>query len=284
MKKAKNPTVSAVIPVYNTGRSAKALVENILQSEYAPDDIILVDDGSTDKSLKLLKSIKNKRVHVYHQKNLGASAARNKGLSHVKTDYVIFLDSDDKLKPEFLPSLIESVRDNPGILPVTGMYRHTNKSRKMVNLYPKKLRSRAKDESLRDYVLWLLIQDGRMYPVVNKIFRMDIIRKNNLKFDEKFTFAEDLKFVLDYLKYSSSDIKFIQEPLYIYDFNNETSLTNTTALHWANWQRSFDHLVAWCGKLSPRTMMHLSLVYSRWRVSHMKAQRRDREARKNHKK
>ena len=274
------PLISIVIPVYNTGKSAAQLVQGILKDKYSSYDIILIDDGSTDNSLKDLKKLSDERVRVFHQKNSGASAARNLGLKKVKGDYVIFLDSDDEIKPEFLPRLINSIREKPDNFPVTGMYRRKKGTKRAENLYPKKLRSRAQNESLRDYILWLLIQDGRMYPVVNKIFRTNIIKKNHLQFDPNFTFAEDLKFVLDYLKYASGDIKFVQEPLYIYNFDNDTSLTNTVALRWQNWQKSFKHLTKWCGKISPTAAMYLSLIYARWRVSHIKAQQRERAKRK----
>lgn len=277
------PLVSVVIPIYNTGRAAVRLVNTILKDKYSSYDIILVDDGSTDDSLKTLKKITDSRVRVFHQKNSGASAARNLGLKKVKGEYVIFLDSDDEIKPDFLPQVINAVLENPNNFPVTGMYRRQKGSHHQENLYPKKLRTRGNNESIRDYVLWLLIQDGRMYPVVNKIFQTDIIKKNHLQFDPNFTFAEDLKFVLDYLKYAPGDIKFIQTPLYIYNFNNSTSLTNTSALRWRNWQKSFDHLVKWCGKLSPTAITYLSLIYARWRVSHTKAGQRDRAKRKANK-
>lgn len=275
------PLISIVIPVYNTGKSATRLVKSILEDEYSYYDIILVDDGSTDDSLKQLKKIDDKRVRVFHQANSGASAARNFGLSKVQGKYIIFLDSDDEIKPEFLPSLIGAVQKDPNSFPVTGMYRQAKGSKKAIDLYARKLRKQGTNESLRDYVLWLLIQDGRMYPIVNKIFRADVIQKNGLKFDPHFVLAEDLKFVLDYLKYAPGDIKFIQEPLYIYHFNNDTSLTNVAALRWSNWQKSFQHLTKWCGKISPRAAMYLSLIYARWRVSHTKAQQRERAERKN---
>lgn len=276
----KKPLVSVIIPVYNTGKSAVKLVRFLLKDQYAPDEIIVVDDGSTDDSLRQLKTIKNSTVQIYHQDNAGASAARNLGIQNAKGKYIVFLDSDDEIKPAFMQTLVEAIQKHPHTLPVTGMYRRPHDSRKLTDIYAKKLRARAADESSRDYILWLLVQDGRLYPVVNKIFKADVIRKNNLQFDPKFPLAEDLKFVLDYLKYSSDDILIIQEPLYIYNFNTDTSITNQAASYWTNWQRSFNHLVAWCGKLSPRSMMLLSLIYARWRVSWSKAQKRERAERK----
>ena len=277
------PLVSIIVPVYNTGRATKRLIDTVLKDKYSSYDIILVDDGSTDNSLEILQSIKDKRVRVLHQKNSGASAARNLGLKKIKGDYIIFLDSDDEIKPKFLAQLTGSILENPKNFPVTGMYRHRKGIKEYENLYPKKLRPRDPGEPKKEYILWLLIQDGRMYPVVNKIFDAKIIKQNHLQFDPNFTFAEDLKFVLDYLEYASSDIKFIQEPLYIYHFDNDTSLTNSAALHWSNWQKSLNHLKKWAGKLSPKATIYLALIYARWRVSYTKAGRRDRAKRKANK-
>ena len=90
----KLPLVSVIVPVYNTGKLAKKLTENILRDKYENVEIILVDDGSTDDSLSILKSIKNSKVKVYNKKNGGPSAGRNFGIEKAKGEYLLFIDSN----------------------------------------------------------------------------------------------------------------------------------------------------------------------------------------------
>lgn len=91
------PAVSVVMPVYNAQKYLHQALDSLLNQSASNIEIIAVDDGSTDKSLEILKQYekKSQRIHVYTQKNQYAGVARNQGLSHAKGEYVIFLDADD---------------------------------------------------------------------------------------------------------------------------------------------------------------------------------------------
>jgi hypothetical protein len=137
------------------------------------------------------------------------------------------------------------------------------------------MRAHKKNESIKDYVLYLLRYDGRLYGVINKLFRLDIIRDNNLEFDTSIRFAEDTNFVLDYIdaatKYynKSYNIGFIYKPLYIYNYGTETSTVAKSSLSWDGWQKSFEKLRDWASSennLTART--RLFLVWLRWKISH----------------
>ena len=144
----------------------------------------------------------------FSKKNGGVSSARNLGIKKSKGDFLLFVDSDDEVSPEFISSLVMTMK-NPAIsLAVTGVrYKKLGKGTDenvYLDAFPEK-----SGESLEAFVLRSLLHDGRMYPVFNKIFRAEIVRKNRLTFDETLKFAEDTKFVLDYLKLSSGKIEFI---------------------------------------------------------------------------
>ena len=91
------PKVSIIIPVYNREKCILACVESILKSEYPLWEIIIIDDGSTDSSLSIIRNISanDSRIKYYHQENSGVSAARNYGLSVCSGEWVTFVDSDD---------------------------------------------------------------------------------------------------------------------------------------------------------------------------------------------
>lgn len=94
------PTISIVIPCYNGAQFLSNSIESALQQTYQPAEIIVVDDGSTDRTCEIAKSYP--RVKTLSQLHQGLSAARNTGLLAARGDYLVFLDSDDILLPEAL--------------------------------------------------------------------------------------------------------------------------------------------------------------------------------------
>ena len=93
---------SVIIPLYNKQDYITRTINSVLNQTYQNFEIIVVDDGSTDKSLSVVKTIKDKRIKVFSQKNLGVSNARNKGIKQSKGNYIAFLDADDEFLPRYL--------------------------------------------------------------------------------------------------------------------------------------------------------------------------------------
>ena len=91
------PLLSIIVPIYNVEQYVDKCIQSILNQTYQNLEIILVDDGATDRSGSIADSYaaKDKRVKVFHKENGGLSDARNYGLDHVTGDYILFVDSDD---------------------------------------------------------------------------------------------------------------------------------------------------------------------------------------------
>lgn len=267
--------ISIIIPIYNTEKYLEKCVESVRGQSYQNLEIILVDDGSTDNSGKLADDFaaKDKRIKVIHQKNAGQSAARNAGIRQAKGDFVSFVDSDDEIAPDFIKELL-AVYNNHTVLSVCGINYRNLKRQVADDVYINPLRNKKSHESFRAYILYLLAVDGRMYSSVNKLYRTKFVK--SLKFDEKLNFAEDTKFVLDYLALATEDvpdgmIKFVLEPLYIYNSGTETSTMKTVVVEWANWQKSYENLKVWLGpNLNLEENFWLRAVYLRWRGSNLK--------------
>ncbi len=104
--------VSIIIPVYNTEQYVRAAVESIMRQTLCAIEIIVVNDGSTDRSMHILTELarEDARIRVYEQKNCGLSITRNHGLSHATGEYVYFMDSDDLLEPETLEQCYDLCR------------------------------------------------------------------------------------------------------------------------------------------------------------------------------
>jgi len=98
------PKISVIIPVYNAGKWLKACIESLLAQTLTETEIIFVNDGSVDNSLSILEEFRKKdsRISIITQANLGAGAARNRGLDIVRGEYLSFLDADDFFEPDML--------------------------------------------------------------------------------------------------------------------------------------------------------------------------------------
>lgn len=266
-----NKKVSVIIPVYNTGGLAVKLVKEILMGSYDDLDIILVDDGSEDDSLEALKTIKNKKVRVFHQKNKGVSAARNYGIEKAKGEYLVFVDSDDGIRKDFLGRMVGEMVDGVALVSTGVEIRKVGQGvilREYLNDF-----SYRKNEKLESFVLRSLLKDGRMYPAFNKIFKASVVKKHGVQFDERMKFGEDTKFVLDYLKKADGKIKFILEPLYIHNFGTVTSMAKKTEGDWKNWDKCYANLKKWVGRGDFYQKWLLRLIYLRWRVTWLRARR-----------
>lgn len=106
---------SVIVPVYNTEEYLSECVSGVLQQPWTDLELLLVDDGSSDGSGALCDAwaAKDERVRVIHQQNGGLCAARNRGLTEARGDYVLFLDADDLWLPDLLNTAEQLTRDEP---------------------------------------------------------------------------------------------------------------------------------------------------------------------------
>jgi len=106
--------VSVIIPYYNAEKYLEEAIKSVLHQVSKPNEIILVDDGSTDRSAEIAESFK-KQVKIIRQDHKGAAAARNLGVNHANGFYLAFLDADDLWTPNHLFVLLKAFIDNPGL-------------------------------------------------------------------------------------------------------------------------------------------------------------------------
>ena len=109
---------SIVIPLYNKAPHIEATLRSVLAQTLQPDEIIVVDDGSTDGGDKVVQSLRNDRITLLQQRNAGASVARNTGIVAAHSKYVAFLDADDV----WLPSHLETLKTLISQCPDAGLY------------------------------------------------------------------------------------------------------------------------------------------------------------------
>ena len=99
--------ISIIIPVYNAEKYLAQCIESIIKQTYSNLEIIIINDGSTDRSLEICNFYKenDQRIVVFNQNNSGVSVARNKGLDISNGEFIMFVDADDWLNADFVESL-----------------------------------------------------------------------------------------------------------------------------------------------------------------------------------
>lgn len=110
---------SIIIPTYNRASILKETVETVLQQTFADYEIIIVDDGSTDNTAETVRNINNPKINYFHKANEERSIARNYGADKASGEYLIFLDSDDRMKENHLASIhrfIQQQSETPGFI------------------------------------------------------------------------------------------------------------------------------------------------------------------------
>ena len=125
------PKISVIIPTYNRSTLIKDTIESVLKQTESDFEIIIVDDGSTDDTRKVVEDINDNRICYFYQNNSGVSAARNFGLSKCYSQYIAFLDSDDLWPKDYLSKMVSALEaDNDfgaAYSPITLIYSNGKK-------------------------------------------------------------------------------------------------------------------------------------------------------------
>ena len=270
------PLLSIIIPVYNTGEAFLTLYKSIKEDKYQNLEILVVDDGSTDDSLKILRGVAatDKRLRIFSQKNQGASSARNLALKKATGKYIFFIDSDDDTLKTHFTKLTAKLESGAGIVSCGYRY-HRVYNDKSHDTYTNPPVSRKPKDTDLTYILRQDVKDGRLYAATNKAFRRDVIRRAKIEFDTKKSFAEDTKFVLDYLsdliENGELNIGYVLEATYLYHYGTETSTVRGSSLVWKNWLESYKDFQDFAKKNGPitkkdkRLLRHLKI---RFHISH----------------
>lgn len=212
--------ISIIVPVYNAQDSLSKCISSIINQSYSYIEIILINDGSTDKSGEICEYFAkvDSRVNVVHQSNKGVSEARNLGLKISKGEYIQFVDSDDYIQKDMCEILINKF-DKSVDLVVCGYTVEQNNKKIMETKYSNRLLESINEckidiEKLYD-VSFFNSTFNKMYlkSKIKKLFRIDI------------SLGEDLLFNLEYLK-QCKNIVIIEDLLYTYKLYEKDTLSS----------------------------------------------------------
>lgn len=206
---------STIIPVYNAEKTIEACVESVLQEQ--DNEVILVNDGSTDHSYEICKRLKNRyhtNIIVINQENKGVSAARNSGIRCATGEYILFVDVDDTLQAGFY----EVVNKSNHADFVVCRYDEVCKEKQITHAY------RMEGYGVNSETVGKLIGVTNLAYVWGKFYKRSILLSNNLIFDESLNYGEDNLFVLNYCKYIKS-CYVSNEHTYFFTINQKQSLS-----------------------------------------------------------
>lgn len=105
--------ISVVIPLYNKERQIANTLHTVFAQTFTDYEIVIVDDGSTDRSAEIVAAMHDKRIRLIRQKNAGVSAARNRGISEARGEFIALLDADDEWKPDYLATQMHLAETYP---------------------------------------------------------------------------------------------------------------------------------------------------------------------------
>lgn len=207
------PKISVIVPVYGAEKTLEKCVESLVYGEERDLEILLVEDCSKDGSWALCQQLAklHPQVKIFqNDKNRGVSHTRNRGLEEATGEYLLFVDSDDWVRGDYVKTLLEKAQAHPNSLIACGytFIDHTQQQRHIYGL---------PDGTLPLRRFFRLMEEILMQQLWNKIFRRKIISDAGLRFDETISMGEDHQFVLDYITAAGvEDCVLVGQPLYYY--------------------------------------------------------------------
>lgn len=167
-----SPLVSVIVPVYNSKLYLRRCLDSILNQTYLNFELIIVNDGSTDSSKDILRKYANldDRIVIINQNNMGRAVARNTGIENVTGDYIMFVDSDDYVGPNFISDAVKAIVEDTDIVCFGMTIKTEHEDKQYISIQENK--SLTKEEAMR-----LLINDNYLW---NKMYRKSLF--DNVKF------------------------------------------------------------------------------------------------------
>lgn len=212
------PEISIIVPVYNVEEHVNKCIDSILSQTFGDFELILIDDGSTDKSGKICDSYakRDSRIKVVHQKNGGLSAARNAGIDMALGEFLGFIDSDDFIEKDMYSTLYEDINGSGADIAVCGLY----------DVYGKKCIKNKYTMNkcvLDSKMAFKLVLESKFISVsaVNKLYRKSLFK--DLRYPVGKTYED--AFLTPILFLEAQKISYNPAPKYYYNHKTESITT-----------------------------------------------------------
>lgn len=266
------PSLSIIMPCYNVEQYLGAVIESLRAQPFENWELIAVDDASTDGTAEVLERATQQDARVKpvrHERNCGAAAARNTGLSHTRGEYIWFLDPDDDFEPALLLEALGTLEESGADVAVFGCREETHDAagtlRSVRDVLPPASGVLAGDALHR---AMLDLEESTLYGYAwNKVYRREAI--GSVRFPDVML-AEDLLFNVEVFDHVARAV-FIRQPLYHYKKRLRANLTNRFDKNYFSEHRMriealYNQQVRW-GLDSAETRSRLGSLYGRYIIS-----------------
>jgi len=220
--KTSQPAISVIVPVYNAESSIIRSIDSLLAQTFQNFEVIIIDDGSTDSTKLILENhlssiIDHKCDIIFKSReNKGVAATRNEGVELAKGLFIIHMDSDDWVEKNFLSSLYDSAISQKADIVISDYTLVFDNEKKRI-----KVPMVSTPVELIRYLL-----QGKIHGFSwNKLIRSEIIKSNNIVFNDNVQYLEDLVYVIR-VALVSNRLSFVNESLIYYNQVNESSITS----------------------------------------------------------
>ncbi len=215
-----NKLISIIVPIYNSEKYLKRSISSILCQTYKNIEVLLINDGSTDNSIKICQEFSriDNRIKIIDKKNSGVSNTRNKGIELSTGELIMFVDSDDFIEKDYIEKMYYKLENLNLDTIVSGMQFCDNKEKIIrKELYTTNTKELKFDNLYKDIINTLYFCSA-----CKTLFKKSVIIENDIKFNEKFNYGEDLLFSFTLLK-NSKKIGYLSNCGYYYRQNSDSS-------------------------------------------------------------
>jgi len=224
----KNDLISVVVPVYNTCNYLEKCIVSLINQTYKNIEIIIIDDGSTDDSRKVIEKYIDidSRISYYYQENSGPGIARNHGIDKSNGRYITFVDSDDYVEESFVEKLYSTIQDDD-VFSICGTIKVALDGTKKYNIVEKKL-----------------VDTFRGIATYRRLINKKILLESKIKFSN-LKICEDLEFYSKLMIYSNMKYSVVNECLYYY-VERKDSLIHTYNKNQDNTLTAVNNVIDFC--------------------------------------
>ena len=219
--------ISVIVPIYNSSRYLEECLDSLCSQDYPNLEILLIDDGSEDESLRICmnRAAKDPRCIVIHQENQGLSAARNTGLDHARGEYVMFLDSDDQMLPGMIRWLYELLQKSGTDIAQCGYMEYDEETSKYYFYSEPKLEPGQ----------YLIYEKDQLFKMIMHLYPISVVQWNKLFKRSLFAqirfpagkYHED-EFVIHWEMDAARSLAHTPEMLYLYRRHKDSITGNGT--------------------------------------------------------
>ena len=207
--------ISVIIPVFNGEKTIKETIDSVLNQIFQNIELIIIDDGSKDKTLEIIKNISDSRINVFSYPNAGLSASRNRGISQAKGELISFIDADDLWTLDKLQAQWQALQENPQAAVAYSWTDYIDESSKFIK---SGRRIKANGDALSKLLLFNFLENGS-----NPLIRQKALEKVG-GFDESLFAAEDIDMWLRLV--ANYEFVCVEKPQILYRTSTTSMSTN----------------------------------------------------------